>query len=990
MKQKILCACIFLALAVTTVLVSAFGYYQNEAFYYAFKQRVYLRTVPYKYVIRFLDSTTARGVLLRYEREGLLKTEQWKDERTVLAATGQDTAALLRALRGLKEVRSLQPLYRTAAEGMDLAATEEILLRFRRDLPPIQLDSLVKRYGLVLKQKGEVFQTYLVPKAAGTLATANAVMESGATEFAHPNFFRPLVLHQVPNDAYFNFQWNLHNTGQVINDGHTGTPGADIKAPAAWPISMGSSSVVVAVLDEGVTANHPDLPNTRQVRLNGSNFSTSTPGNDPSPTTNGNHGNACAGIVAATRNNAEGIAGVAPNCRIMPVKLLNPAASDANIANAITFAKNNGAQVLSNSWGYSTSNPNFVPAIVSAIQDAVTTGRGGKGCVLVFAAGNTAHQAAANKGFVTFPGNVNVAGVLTVGASDRYDRQANYSPTSNTASTNNQVVDLVAPSHRAYPSQISGENFEIWSMDQPGTAGYNPSSATYLPAAGTNYPSYTGRMGGTSSACPQVAGAAALLLSLNAALTQQQVFHILTKNADKVGGYAYNASGFSNELGFGRLNLYRAVLQAGADLWMQDQSTDTGLEANPSTLPYYASPDIWVRNSMDGGTVHQNPKANVTNYVYVKVRNRGTLASAASGNNLKLYWAHAAAGLGWSYPWVGANYYCNGNVVAVGGAIGTKAVPAVGAGGSTVLVFPWVPAKPSSFSDCFGAASAHYCLLARLETRPSSPYGMAFPETPDLGANVRNNNNIVWKNVSVIELLPEFYPIRTSVLLTGSRFLRQKFTAADLKLVVPREKGNNNILQAAQLDIDLGVFTGPWLQAGGKVDKGEVYRDPTGRVRIRLYDTAATIYGIPIRPDQIGSITVELATRVFSPDKLFLFDLQLLSQRTVIGGERFDVRFVQEILQTKAGVSAPQAVPEAETKTAQLNAFQNGGQLLLQKFDGRRYAVRILNGNGQVVARLAMTNQASVPAGRLLPGMYIVALTDEKDNRLHTRKVVIR
>ena len=177
----------------------------------------------------------------------------------------------------------------------------------------------------------------------------------------------------------------IHHDGQ-----HTGTIGADIKAVEAWPISMGSSSVVVAVIDEGVTSNHTDLPNTRQVRLNGSNFSTSVPGNDPSPAGNGNHGNACAGIIAATRNNSQGIAGIAPNCKILPIKILNPAASDANIANAINFAKNNGAQIMSNSWGYGTSDPNYIPAIVTAISDAVTNGRGGLGCVMAFAATNTA------------------------------------------------------------------------------------------------------------------------------------------------------------------------------------------------------------------------------------------------------------------------------------------------------------------------------------------------------------------------------------------------------------------------------------------------------------------------------------------------------------------------------------------------------------------------------------------------------------------------
>ncbi|MFK5037028.1 S8 family serine peptidase, partial [Klebsiella pneumoniae] len=89
----------------------------------------------------------------------------------------------------------------------------------------------------------------------------------------------------------------------------------------------------VAVLDQGVTANHPDLPNARQVRLNGSNFIIGENANDPTPNGNDNHGNACAGIIAATQNNNEGISGIAPNVRIMPIKILGGNIDNARIAN---------------------------------------------------------------------------------------------------------------------------------------------------------------------------------------------------------------------------------------------------------------------------------------------------------------------------------------------------------------------------------------------------------------------------------------------------------------------------------------------------------------------------------------------------------------------------------------------------------------------------------------------------------------------------------
>lgn len=132
---------------------------------------------------------------------------------------------------------------------------------------------------------------------------------------------------------------------------------------------------------------------------------------------------------------------------------------------------------------------------------------------------------------------------------------------------------MVAPSHRAYNSQDVSESFEIWTIDIPGTAGYNQVNSgnedglnavnSTMPSSGTNHLSYTGRMGGTSAACPQVAAVAALLLSENPCLTALEIETIIKRNADKVGGFDYQADpnrpGHSTEMGFGRLNAYRAL-----------------------------------------------------------------------------------------------------------------------------------------------------------------------------------------------------------------------------------------------------------------------------------------------------------------------------------------------------------------------------------------------------------------------------------------------
>ena len=280
----------------------------------------------------------------------------------------------------------------------------------------------------------------------------------------------------------------------------------------------------------------------------------------------------------------------------MPIRIYNSYPTDipiASVANAITFAKNNGADIISNSWGYFSSNPNLYPVIVSAISDATNNGRNGKGCVVLFAAGNNANILSGNIGYIAFPANVNVPGVLTVGASDRNDRQANYCPISN-LNFSDQIIDIMAPSHKAYSCQISTEIGDVWTIDIPGSNGYNPVEledcegagtlpivGSYLPSSGTNYTAYTGHFGGTSAACPQVAGVAALILSVNPNLTQIQVDSIIKTTARKAGPYNYQTilglphGTWHFQMGYGVVNAYAAVKTVCATTNFTNQTVNT-------------------------------------------------------------------------------------------------------------------------------------------------------------------------------------------------------------------------------------------------------------------------------------------------------------------------------------------------------------------------------------------------------------------------------
>lgn len=188
---------------------------------------------------------------------------------------------------------------------------------------------------------------------------------------------------------------------------------------------------------------------------------------------------------------------------------------------------------------------------------------------------------------------------------------------------------------------------------------------------------------------------------------------------------------------------------AGPDLWSKDVSDDFGAEPDQSAQPMYISDDIWVRNANDGvaNQDHQNPEyGSSTTTVYVRVRNRG--CSGIASGTVRLYWAKASTGLSWPAPWDGSVAV----PIVLGGAIGSQPVSVAG-GDDEILVFPWSPPNPADYAS-FGTGAGHFCLLSRIETAPGPGFGMTVPETGNLYANVQNNNNIVWKNITVVDDQP--------------------------------------------------------------------------------------------------------------------------------------------------------------------------------------------------------------------------------------------
>jgi subtilisin family serine protease len=351
-----------------------------------------------------------------------------------------------------------------------------------------------------------------------------------------------------PNDEYFPMQWHLHNTGQS-----GGTPGADIRAPEAWEITTGDPNIVVAVLDCGVDTSHPDLINNL---VAGYDFIENDPYPDPAPVLAAinAHGTMCAGLIAAQGNNSIGVTGVTWNCKVMPIRVGGVRADGsyyldtvADNATALRWAATHGADILSNSWSvYPSPQPIMYSAIVDTTK-AGGIGRNGKGCVLVYAAANTNSS-------VWYPARY--PEVIAVGATDHQDLRWGYS-------NHGPELDITAPGG-PFPPGSGGVG--PWTTDIVG----DPGGHIYNPVPGiTDYAIF----GGTSASAPIVAGVAALILSVEPNLTNDEVRHFLERSARDLGD-----PGRDDYYGWGRVDARAAldmVLAKRADLnndWKVDFS----------------------------------------------------------------------------------------------------------------------------------------------------------------------------------------------------------------------------------------------------------------------------------------------------------------------------------------------------------------------------------------------------------------------------------
>lgn len=353
-------------------------------------------------------------------------------------------------------------------------SSDHVLVGFTQGTTPAQRRTVERRVGA--REIGSYgVGGRLLRVRAGTVMSAIATLESAPrVRYAEPDFV--VEPSAVPNDPSFPLQWSLRNTGQVVN-GTGGKAGADVDATAAWDVTTGNRSVVIAEVDSGIDYTHPDL--AANIWSNPGGVGGCAAGTHGYNTVAGNcdpmddfgHGTHVAGIMGAVGNNSRGITGVEWRASLMPVKFMNDQGhgSDYRLLKALDWvitAKNAGVNIRvindSGTWvgtGYS-----------QAVRDELST-LAADNILFVTAAGNSRSD---NDTTPRYPCSYGAPNEICVAATNQRDRLAGFSNYGVTS------VDLGAP----------GDN--IYSTLPGGTYGY---------------------MKGTSMASPMVAATAALVLT---------------------------------------------------------------------------------------------------------------------------------------------------------------------------------------------------------------------------------------------------------------------------------------------------------------------------------------------------------------------------------------------------------------------------------------------------------------------------------------------
>ncbi|MEM1122247.1 MAG: S8 family serine peptidase [Bacteroidota bacterium] len=444
------------------------------------------------------------------------------------------------------EIRFAGRVLKDATTGEPVVYTENFFVKFHDGTGTEKCQAIIKALGLKIKDKlGFAKCAYFICGASGTglkiFALAEQLLQNDLVEYCHPELVR-----QKKHRSIFPEQWHLQplvRNGQSIEQ--------HVNVLPAWEKTKGEG-ITIAVIDDGVDQFHEEF-----VGKIVSPYDTVIDEQDANPKRQGEaHGTACAGVAAAAGRNKA--VGVAPEALIMPIR--SGGLGSLAEAKAFWWATDNGADIISCSWGpmdgpwWDSQDPihfqdfPLPDSTRLAIDYAIEKGRNGKGCVIVWAAGN-GNESCDLDGYASYPKVMAVAASNDRGVRSYY---SDYGRSVWCCFPSNDVDSRFVPVPRPQPL-TSG----IWTTDRSGRAGYNQGIAADGDAVGD----YTNSFGGTSSSCPGVAGVVALMLGANPDLTWQEVKMIIKNSCDQIDPTFgdYDASGHSPFYGYGKINAGKAL-----------------------------------------------------------------------------------------------------------------------------------------------------------------------------------------------------------------------------------------------------------------------------------------------------------------------------------------------------------------------------------------------------------------------------------------------
>jgi subtilisin-like proprotein convertase family protein len=511
----------------------------NQAYYfYNYKEIITLNQVNSYLAIKFKEgvgSNTKESIL----REFLNNLIESKSEMITGSAGGKKFHTTICKLKSEAEINALSEAKNKLSADNNIEyvgsgfvkndrvvhiATNEIIVKFKKNISSFDIDNLNRLFKTEIIENVSGFDNLYLIKISPESNAFDAADKYALTsfvEFAQPNFIRIGMLASPPNDSLLPDMWNIKNTGNNNPFNIQTVPGCDLNVIPAWEQTIGSSKVLLAIIDTGVDTNHIDL---KESLVDDRNLWYDAYDEDHQPYDLFSHGTAITGIAGAVGNNSIGTVGVAFGCKIMPVRAFGPwpeaATTDLILAKALNWAWLHGADVLSNSWGGGIPTP----VITHAILNAKEFGRNGKGAVVFAASGNDDNDT------VLYPATM--PEVICVGGLSPCNQRKSLTSCDN---FNNQ--------------QGWGANY-----------GENLSIVAPTPFIGTTLllGGWCICANGTSSSCPQAAAIGALILSKNINLSADSVKMIIERSAQKIGNYSYNIQKpngmWNNEMGYGRID----------------------------------------------------------------------------------------------------------------------------------------------------------------------------------------------------------------------------------------------------------------------------------------------------------------------------------------------------------------------------------------------------------------------------------------------------